>query len=86
LKLIRSVHPWNICFFKATDEVPFCAIPNDERSRPNGKMKRRSGCRPHEHKHGVGPSRFLFVVNIFILAFHVVAVQAKGKKGRIKSL
>jgi hypothetical protein len=46
------------------------------------KMKEgvsRNECRTLQYEHRVVPSRFLLRVNIFILGFHVVAVEAKER-------
>jgi hypothetical protein len=46
-------------------------------------MKASRGANVLEQGHEVGPSTFIFTVNIFILVFHVVAVKVK-KENKIE--
>lgn len=41
------------------------------------EMKASRGANVFEKGHKVGPSTFIFTVNIFILVFHIVAVKVK---------
>jgi hypothetical protein len=51
--------------------------------RKKGEMKVSRGVNVHEQGHKVGPSTFIFTVNIFISVFHVVAVKAQ-KENKIE--
>lgn len=47
--------------------------------RKKGEMKASRGGNVLEQGHKVGPSTFIFTVNIFISVFHVVAVKYRKK-------
>jgi len=51
--------------------------------RKKGEMKASRGGNVLEQGHKVGPSTFIFTVNIFISVFHVVAVKVQ-KENKIE--
>lgn len=51
--------------------------------KKKGEMKASRGGNVLEQGHKVGPSTFIFTVNIFISVFHVVAVKLQ-KENRIE--